>query len=95
MLFGLILKGRVQGVGCRYYCAQVARKMKIQGNVTNLPDGSVRLIINCEDMETMKKFVSNLKNNRYGFNFYGTITGISVQKITEESCKKIRSDYSF
>lgn len=95
MLLGLILKGRVQGVGCRYYCAQVARKMSIHGNVTNLRDGTVSLIISCKDEETAEKFVNNLKNNRFGFGFYGTITGISVNHISEENYKNIRSDYSF
>ena len=34
--------GRVQGVGFRYFAHDVARRLKLGGYVTNLPDGSVR-----------------------------------------------------
>jgi acylphosphatase len=34
--------GRVQGVGFRYFAHEVARRLRLGGYVTNLPDGSVR-----------------------------------------------------
>ena len=40
----IILKGRVQGVGFRYYAKQVGDEMKIGGKVWNNYDGSVEVI---------------------------------------------------
>jgi acylphosphatase len=34
--------GRVQGVGFRYFAHDLARRLRLVGYVTNLPDGSVR-----------------------------------------------------
>ncbi len=34
--------GRVQGVGFRYFAHDLARRLRLFGYVTNLPDGSVR-----------------------------------------------------
>ena len=34
--------GRVQGVGFRYFAHDRARRLRLVGYVTNLPDGSVR-----------------------------------------------------
>ena len=36
-----IVRGRVQGVGFRYFAVQAARECGIVGTVRNLPDGSV------------------------------------------------------
>ena len=38
-----IVKGRVQGVGFRYYVCDVARRLSIKGFVRNLPDGDVEV----------------------------------------------------
>ncbi len=39
----IIVCGRVQGVGYRYYIQNQAKKMDIKGFVRNLPDGDVEI----------------------------------------------------
>jgi acylphosphatase len=39
-----IVKGRVQGVGFRYFTVRAARSIGVAGAVKNLPDGSVEAI---------------------------------------------------
>lgn len=38
----VVVHGRVQGVGFRFYCQQQAEQQGLAGWVTNEPDGSVR-----------------------------------------------------
>ncbi len=39
-----IIKGRVQGVGFRFFTVQAAKRAAVGGTVRNLPDGSVEAI---------------------------------------------------
>ena len=39
-----IVKGRVQGVGFRWFVLNEARQLNITGTVKNLPDGSVEVL---------------------------------------------------
>jgi acylphosphatase len=39
-----VVKGRVQGVGFRYFAVQAGRRAGVTGTVRNLPDGSVEAI---------------------------------------------------
>ena len=39
----IIFKGRVQGVGFRYFCYTEAKKMNLTGYVRNLYDGNVEM----------------------------------------------------
>lgn len=56
----IIVHGKVQGVGFRYYVNQSARRIGIRGWVRNLPDGTVE--IDAEGPVTqMKTFVEAVK----------------------------------
>jgi len=54
-----IVYGRVQGVGFRYFVYQLAIKLKFNGSVKNLSDGSVEIVIEStrqeEILEEIKK----------------------------------------
>ncbi|MDH5682619.1 MAG: acylphosphatase [Spirochaetota bacterium] len=74
----LILKGKVQGVFCRKYCSLNAKELGISGSATNLPDGSVRVLLDTDDDMLVEEFVMALTGNPYDFDFSGEITGLEV-----------------
>jgi acylphosphatase len=39
----LVIRGRVQGVGFRYFALRRARDLRVSGQVWNRPDGSVEI----------------------------------------------------
>jgi acylphosphatase len=43
--------GRVQGVGFRYTTTAMARRFPVAGNVRNLPDGRVELVVEGEEKD--------------------------------------------
>ena len=53
----LTIQGKVQGVGFRYSCKQIAVNMGIRGFVQNLPDG--RVFVEAEGDETALTLFEN------------------------------------
>ena len=74
----LILHGKVQGVFCRGYCSHYGKRLKIRGSATNLRDGTVRVLLDSDNKELLKEYISSLKNNPEGFSFYGRIDNIEA-----------------
>ena len=44
-----VVRGRVQGVGYRFFASRAARELGLSGWVRNLPDGSVETLVEGED----------------------------------------------
>lgn len=74
----IILHGRVQGVFCRAYCSQYARQQRIRGTASNMPDGTVKVILNTDDIGLVDQFISDIRNNPNEFTFYGRIEKIDM-----------------
>lgn len=52
----IIVRGRVQGVGFRYSCRDVARELGVKGWVNNQPDGGVQIVANAPE-EALDRFL--------------------------------------
>jgi acylphosphatase len=91
MLKKIILYGRVQGVGCRGYCASCARKAGLRGSASNMRDGSVEIIIEADSMEKIRFYIDILLFNPYGFYFHGRIDRYTL----EDYSGPVRGDYRF
>ncbi len=61
----IIVQGRVQGVGFRWFVQEVAEKMYLVGDVKNLPDRSVEIHVAGSE-EDVELFLARLrKGNHY------------------------------
>lgn len=87
----IVLNGRVQGVGCRGFCARYARKLNLRGAVTNMSNGSVCVLINTDDENIVNLYMELLLVNPDGYRFFGRIT---EYRVTEYS-GRINGDYVF
>lgn len=56
----LLIDGRVQGVGYRWFARQAGREMGIAGRVRNLPDGRVEVHA-AGDPEGLARFIGRLR----------------------------------
>ncbi len=56
----LMLAGRVQGVGFRYFVLTIAREMKIRGWIRNRSDGRVEIVAEGPE-ERLHQFVDKVK----------------------------------
>ncbi len=56
-----VVRGRVQGVGFRWWTRQTADTLGVVGTVENLPDGTVRIVAGA-DAETMTRFADKLRH---------------------------------
>jgi len=56
----VIVRGRVQGVGFRYFVLDQALARGIQGEVWNRRDGGVELFASHDDLQVLEEFVRSI-----------------------------------
>jgi acylphosphatase len=82
-----VVKGRVQGVGYRFFAERAARELGIRGWVRNLPDGSVEALAEGED-DAIARFLDRLRQGPRGSRVESlaeedrAVTGFSSFEIT-------------
>ena len=84
MSWEIILRGRVQGVGCRYYCAHVGKLTGLRGSATNCDDGTVSVIADTDDRNQAVLFAEALVRNSYDLRFFGSISGYELRSSRRE-----------
>lgn len=57
----IIVSGRVQGVGFRYFVISCARDLGILGRVWNNDDGTVGILAQSENQESLTKFIEQVR----------------------------------
>lgn len=91
MPYRIVLKGRVQGVGGRAYCSHYARHLGLSGSATNLPDGSLQVLLATDDEKMVKEYTVCLRSDPLGVRFFGSITEIQFSSFNGSLC----GDYNF
>ena len=56
----IIVDGRVQGVGFRFFCTMNARTLDLTGWVRNMDNGMVEMEVQGEE-NSIEKFIKNIK----------------------------------
>jgi len=74
--YKIVLSGRVQGVGYRYYTESRAHKYNIKGYVRNTLDNKVELVCQGEQ-EELKAFVREIKKGPA----FAVVTNADIQPI--------------
>jgi acylphosphatase len=72
----LRIRGRVQGVGFRWFVCREARELGLSGRVKNLPDGSVEVLAS-GNPETLAKLRERLRQGPPS----GRVEGIEEQEL--------------
>jgi len=84
--FRIIVKGRVQGVGYRYFCKKQAEKLEIKGWVRNEQGGSVSLEVQGEKKQ---EFLEKLKKGTP----YAKVESVDVQKVEKPEFETFKVRY--
>ncbi len=71
----LIVSGRVQGVGYRYFAVREATALGITGFVRNMDNGDEVEVVACGQEPELNEFLDRLKRGPRG----AIVTGISAQ----------------
>jgi len=77
--YEIIISGRVQGVGFRYAAQKQARFLRLKGWVENMPDGSVRAMIN-GNAESCTSFINWCREG----SAYSWIEGVELREMKPE-----------
>ncbi len=74
--FKIIVSGRVQGVGFRYYAESRANKYAVNGYVRNRPDDKVDIICQGEK-EDLDQFIEEIKKGPA----FSVVTNVDIEEI--------------
>jgi acylphosphatase len=71
-----LVRGRVQGVGFRWFVARVARELGLGGHARNLPDGRVEVVASGEPAQ-LDHLARELANGPPG----AVVAGVEVENL--------------
>ena len=75
-----LVRGRVQGVGFRWFVARAAQKLGLTGHVRNLPDGRVEVVASGEPAE-LDRLSEALAEGPPG----AVVAGVHVENLDHEA----------
>ncbi len=72
------MRGRVQGVGFRFFAERAALELGIRGWVRNMPDGSVETLAEGED-DAVQRYLDRLRKGPLG----SRVDSVEVAEVAE------------
>lgn len=73
--YHIIVEGRVQGVGFRYFCVSLANERGLTGSVKNLLNGMVEIYVQ-GDEANINNFISAIRKG----NFFIRVDDMSIKR---------------
>ena len=73
--YHIIVEGRVQGVGFRYFCVNLAKERGLTGSVKNLLNGMVEIYVQ-GDEDKINNFLQAVKKG----NFFIRVDDMSIKR---------------
>jgi acylphosphatase len=73
-----IVRGRVQGVGYRFFAERAAREIGVRGWVRNLPDGTVETLAVAEE-DALRRYFDRLRKGPLG----SRVDAVDVSEVAE------------
>ena len=77
--YNVLISGRVQGVGFRYFAASIAEKYDVRGYVKNRRDGKVKIVCQGEE-EELQSFLDEVKKGPA----FSVITDTAIEEVPEQ-----------
>ncbi len=75
----VIVRGRVQGVGFRWFVVRNARALGVRGSVRNRPDGSVEAILRAERPGDLEALIDRMREGPAA----ARVEGVDVERAGE------------
>ena len=82
-----LVRGRVQGVGFRWFVSHHARELGVTGHARNLPDGTVEVVAHAEDPSILGRLEDLLGQGPPG----AVVRSVEREDRSEESPTIMRS----
>jgi acylphosphatase len=79
----LIIQGKVQGIGYRYFAQKIAEELKVKGRIKNLENGNVEAVVCCKDDATFEKIFLLFKKGP----ILSRIDQIIIKDANTENCE--------
>ncbi len=77
--YNILISGRVQGVGFRYFAVSIAEKYDVRGYVANKRNGKVEIVCQGEE-EELQSFMEEVKKGPA----FSVVTDTVMEEIPEE-----------
>lgn len=72
-----VIRGRVQGVGFRWFVVRHARELGVSGTVRNRSDGSVEALLQADTVEPIDALIERLREGPAG----GRVATVEVETL--------------
>jgi acylphosphatase len=82
----IIVKGRVQGIGYRWFVREIAEQENIYGYVKNNYDGSVEIVAESYQKTNIDRFIQRIKTEHE----YAVVKDVKIENLTPLNYKEFK-----
>lgn len=82
----ILLRGRVQGIGYRWFVKEIAEEENINGYVKNNIDGSVEIVAESTSKDKIDRFINRIKTEHD----YAVISDVEITTLPPKNYKEFK-----